>query len=89
MSLVFLFVSAVVNNSSGDFPQPKNNVKEIAKNLVMDHNSNIKSMKLYNNVDRIYNELKELGKTDSDPLHVDEFSNIEFLINYIIMARKL
>ena len=44
----------------------------------MDHNSNIKSMKLYNNVDRIYNELKELGKTDSDPLHVDEFSNIEF-----------
>ena len=42
----------------------------------MDHNSNIKSMKLYNNVDRIYNELKELGKTDSDPLHVDEFSNI-------------
>ena len=44
----------------------------------MDHNSNIKSMKLYHHVNRIYNELKELGKTDFDPLHVDEFSNIEF-----------
>ena len=44
----------------------------------MERNSNIKSMKLYNHIDRIYNELKELGKTDSDPLHVDEFSNIEF-----------
>ena len=45
---------------------------------MIDHNSNIKSMKLYNNVDRIYNELKELGKTNSEPLNVDEFSNIEF-----------
>ena len=35
-------------------------------------NSNIKSMKLYNHVNRVYNELKELGKTNSDPLHVDE-----------------
>ena len=32
----------------------------------MEHNSNIKSMKLYNHVDRIYNELKELGKNDLD-----------------------
>ena len=45
----------------------------------MDHNSNIKSMKLYNKVDRIYNELKELGRTDSDPLHVDEFGATQAL----------
>ena len=32
----------------------------------MRHNSNIKSMKLYNFVDRIYNEIKELGKNKSD-----------------------
>ena len=36
--------------------------------------SNIKSMKLYHHVNRIYNELKELGKTNSDSLNVDEFS---------------
>ena len=44
----------------------------------MFNNSSIKSMKLYNHVNRVYNELKELGKTNSDSLHVDEFSNIEF-----------
>ena len=44
----------------------------------MTYNSNIKSMKLYNHVDRIFNELRELGKTNSDPLYVEEFSNIEF-----------
>ena len=44
----------------------------------MVNNSNIKSMKLYNHVNRVYNELKELGKTNSDSLHVDEFKNIEF-----------
>ena len=44
----------------------------------MEHNSNIKTMKLYNNVDRIFNELRELGKTNSDPLNVDELNNIEF-----------
>ena len=41
-------------------------------------NLKIKSMKLYNHVDRIYNELKEIGKTNTDPLFVDEFNNIEF-----------
>ena len=41
-------------------------------------NSNIKSMKLYNHVNRVYNELKELGKNNSDPLYVEEFSKIEF-----------
>ena len=41
-------------------------------------NSNIKSMKLYNHVNRVYNELKELGKNNSEPLYVEEFSKIEF-----------
>ena len=31
-------------------------------------NFNIKSMKLYNYVNRVYNELRELGKNNSDPL---------------------
>jgi len=45
----------------------------------MGNNSNIKSMKLYNNVDRIYNELKELGKNDSEPLLVEELTNFDQL----------
>ena len=45
----------------------------------MKHNSNIKSMKLYNNVDRIYNELKELGKSTSEPLLVEELTNFDQL----------
>ena len=60
----------------------------------MKHNSNIKSMKLYNNVDRIYNELKELGKVNSEFLFVEELTNfdqlhycgtdaVDFLINKI------
>ena len=44
----------------------------------MGHNFNIKSMKLYHHVNRIYNELDELGKINSDPLNVEEFRNIEF-----------
>ena len=44
----------------------------------MGHNLNIKSMKLYHHVNRIYNELEELGKTNSDPLYIHEFNNIEF-----------
>ncbi len=39
----------------------------------MEHNFNIKSMKLYHHVNRIYNELDELGKINSDPLNVEEF----------------
>ena len=34
--------------------------------------SDIKSMKLYTHVERIYRELGELGKTIDDPLSVDE-----------------
>ena len=45
----------------------------------MRHNSNIKSMKLYNFVDRIYNELKELGKNDSDPLKINELTSFDQL----------
>ena len=45
----------------------------------MKYNSNIKSMKLYNFVDRIYNELKELGKNDSDPLKVNELTSFDQL----------
>ena len=45
----------------------------------MEHNSNIKSMKLYNHVDRIYNKLKELGKNDSEPLLVEELTNFDQL----------
>ena len=55
----------------------------------MEHNSNIKSMKLYNHVDRIYNELKELGKTDSDPLHVDDFSNIAVSYTHLTLPTIL
>ena len=45
----------------------------------MEHNSNIKSMKLYNHVDRIYNELKELGKINSEFLFVEEITNFDQL----------
>ena len=45
----------------------------------MAFNSNIKSMKLYNNVNRIYNELRELGKNDSEPLLVEELANFDQL----------
>lgn len=41
--------------------------------------TDIKSMKLYTNVDRIFNELRELGKADTDPLHVDELSSFDQL----------
>ena len=42
-------------------------------------NSNIKSMKLYNHVDRIYNELREIGKNDSDPLNVSDLVKFDQL----------
>ena len=48
----------------------------------MQYNLKIKSMKLYNHVDRIYNELKELGKNDSEPLLVDELTNFDQLHYY-------
>ena len=48
----------------------------------MQYNLNIKSMKLYNHVDRIYNELKELGKNNSEPLLVDELTNFDQLHYY-------
>ena len=39
-------------------------------------------MKLYNHVDRIYNELKELGKNDPEPLLVEELTNFDQLHYY-------
>ena len=45
----------------------------------MKNNIDIKSMKLYNHVDRIFNELRELGKNDSEPLLVEELINFDQL----------
>ena len=47
--------------------------------LKMKFDSDIKSMKLYNNVNRIYNELRELGKKDNEPLLVEELTNFDQL----------
>ena len=41
--------------------------------------SGIKSMKLYTNVERVYNELDELGKSENDPLSVEEVSSFDQL----------
>ena len=41
--------------------------------------NNIKSMKLYTNVERVYNELAELGKGENDPLSVEEVSSFDQL----------
>ena len=42
-------------------------------------NDNIKSMKLYNFIDRIYNELRELGKANSGSVSVTELSSFDQL----------
>jgi cyclopropane fatty-acyl-phospholipid synthase-like methyltransferase len=41
--------------------------------------TNIKSMKLYANVERLYNKLAELGKSKTEPLSVEELSSFEQL----------
>jgi len=43
----------------------------------MNHSLNIKSMKLYNNVERIFNELREIGKSTSDNLMVKDLSKFD------------
>ena len=43
----------------------------------MNHSLNIKSMKLYNNVGRIFNELREIGKSTSDNLMVKDLSKFD------------
>lgn len=43
------------------------------------HASKIKSMKLYTHIERIHNELAELGKSADEPLRVDEISAIDQL----------
>ena len=45
----------------------------------MEDVSKIKSMKLYNNVERIFNELKEIGKSESDSLLVKDLTNFDQL----------
>ena len=40
---------------------------------------NIKSMQLYTNVERVFNELAELGKGKNDPLSVEEVSSLDQL----------
>jgi len=40
---------------------------------------NIKSMKLYNNVDRIFNELREIGKSTSSSLLVEDLTKFDQL----------
>ena len=41
--------------------------------------ADIKSMKLYSHIDRVYNELRELGKSDTDPLQASELSAFDQL----------
>jgi len=48
----------------------------------MVNNLEIKSMKLYNHVDRIFNELREIGKDGSQSLLVQELSNFDQLHYY-------
>ena len=43
----------------------------------MNDNLNIKSMNLYNNVDRIFNELREIGKSESDNLSVEDLTKFD------------
>ena len=45
----------------------------------MNDSLNIKSMKLYNNVDRIFNELKEIGKLTSSSLMVEDLTKFDQL----------
>ena len=45
----------------------------------MNDSLNIKSMKLYNNVDRIFNELREIGKSTSSYLVVEDLTKFDQL----------
>jgi len=45
----------------------------------MNDSLNIKSMKLYNNVDRIFNELREIGKSTSSNLLVEDLTKFDQL----------
>ena len=45
----------------------------------MNDSLNIKSMKLYNNVDRIFNELREIGKPTSSTLLVEDLTKFDQL----------
>jgi len=45
----------------------------------MNDSLNIKSMKLYNNVDRIFNEMREIGKSTSSTLLVEDLTKFDQL----------
>jgi len=45
----------------------------------MNDSLNIKSMKLYNNVDRLFNELREIGKSTSSALLVEDLTKFDQL----------
>ena len=46
---------------------------------MVDSATDIKSMKLYSHIDRVYNELAELGKSDDAPLTVAELGEFDQL----------
>ena len=46
---------------------------------MLDHATQIKSMKLYTHIDRVLNELAELGKDDNTPLSAAEISSFDQL----------
>jgi len=46
---------------------------------MLDHASKIKSMKLYTHIDRVHNELAEIGKAPSDLLKAEELSHFDQL----------
>ena len=43
----------------------------------MNDNLNIKSMNLYKNVDRVFNELREIGKSSTDSLQVEDLTKFD------------
>ena len=44
-----------------------------------DPNSDIKGMKLYHHINRVMNELRELGKDETEALRVDELTGFDQL----------
>ena len=43
----------------------------------MNDNLNIKSMNLYKNVDRVFNELREIGKSSTDSLQIEDLTKFD------------
>ena len=47
----------------------------------------IKTMQLYNHIDRIFNELKEMGIQDANPLDVERLSEVVLLLDMPLPSR--